>query len=66
MFNCILCSKEFVYFYHLCDDCTKIKNIIKVYGKERIIKLMMSKLIIEETTNKINKTKLIKTKINNL
>ena len=37
MFSCKLCdSAEYVYSGYLCTKCTRIKDIIRIYGAERV------------------------------
>tara|TARA_R110000803_G_scaffold11017_2_gene33402 strand:+ start:505 stop:783 length:279 start_codon:yes stop_codon:yes gene_type:complete len=36
VFNCYICNNERVYTQYYCEDCSKIRRIIDVYGKKKI------------------------------
>ena len=47
-FTCVLCNKEYMFFSNLCNRCIIIRNIIKIYGKNRVIDILENKLIVKK------------------
>lgn len=38
VFNCKMCNcQDYVYSGYLCNECTKIQDIIKIYGSKKIV-----------------------------
>lgn len=48
MFTCSLCDEETCFIFPLCDKCQKIKDIIKLYGKERILEKLETIYIVQK------------------
>ena len=34
---CVLCEKEKMWYYNLCDKCLEIQKIVKLYGTDTVI-----------------------------
>lgn len=61
--NCYICNIERVYTQYFCEDCSKIRRIIDVYGKERIRNILET-VCLRTTTKQDIKTVEIKKDMN--
>tara|TARA_R100001015_G_C4612580_1_gene168130 strand:- start:645 stop:830 length:186 start_codon:yes stop_codon:yes gene_type:complete len=52
MFCCPLCEEEYIFVSSLCPQCTKIKDIIKLYGKDRILERLQTTYIVQRPKSK--------------
>ena len=50
MFYCSLCASEnkWVYTSTLCDECSSLKDLIKIYTIENILKIVQKVLIVDQ------------------
>ena len=53
VFNCYMCNNERVYTQYYCEDCSKIRRIIDVYGKDRIRNILEDVCLRNNTKQKL-------------
>jgi len=59
--TCPMCREEYLLYSKLCHDCEKIRHLMSIYGKETIIKVLNSNLIVDKKpTYKTDITKSIR------
>ena len=45
MLWCKLCKSEYVFTTYLCENCSRIKHIMNIYGNKRVLEVIESVLI---------------------
>ena len=47
MITCPLCCNNFIFTSYLCEDCKKIKNYYRIYGK-KVLEVLEDILVIKD------------------
>lgn len=47
MFSCVLCERETVILYHLCEKCRRVKHLINLY-ENRVYEVLENVLVRNE------------------
>ena len=60
--TCPICREVYLLYSKLCKDCENIRHLMSIYGKEKIISVLNSNLIVgNKQSDKIDITKSIRT-----
>ena len=50
MFSCPICN-EWLYVAKVCDDCDKIRQLCKLYGKAKLLEVLDKTMVIQQLKN---------------
>ena len=48
MLKCVLCEKNSMYYYNLCDCCLKIQKLMQLYSPDKVHEFIDKTLVIQE------------------
>lgn len=54
MFECPICG-EWLIIKKTCKDCDKIRQLCKIYGKDKLLDILDKTMVIQQIKNKENK-----------
>ena len=47
MFSCPICN-EWVIVHKLCEDCDRIRQLCKIYGKKKLLEVLDKTMVIQQ------------------
>jgi len=47
-FICPLCGEEWIFSTRLCDDCSKIRRFMNLYGKKKVCDVVDNVLLVND------------------
>ena len=51
MFECPICG-EWLLIHKTCKECDKIRQLCKLYGKEKLLEILDKTMVIQQLKNK--------------